>query len=173
MAIVSILDDLGFKFDDYKKFFSEFSGMGRRFQLVADVNNIKIIDDYAHHPKEIKSTLNSIKNLKRRKVVIFQPHRYTRLKGLWGEFLNSFDDIDKLFIIDTFCAGDKFDENFNSKIFAQEISKKGIDAQYIDGTIAQAGEKITPYLKENDIVLTLGAGDITKIGGVINGLLAK
>ena len=173
LAIVSVLDNLGFKFDDYKEFFSEFSGMGRRFQLVADINNIKIIDDYAHHPKEIKSTLNSIKNLKRRKIAIFQPHRYTRLKGLWGEFLNSFDDIDELFVVDTFCAGDKFDEEFNSKNFAQEISKKGVNAQYIDGTIAQAGEKITPYLKENDIVLTLGAGDITKIGGVINGLLAK
>ena len=173
LAIVSVLDNLGFKFDDYKEFFSEFSGMGRRFQLVADINNIKIIDDYAHHPKEIKSTLNSIKNLKRRKIAIFQPHRYTRLKGLWGEFLNSFDDIDELFVVDTFCAGDKFDEEFNSKNFAQEISKKGVNAQYIDGTIAQAGEKITPYLKENDIVLTLGAGDITKIGGVINGLLTK
>lgn len=173
LAIVSVLDNLGFKFNDYKEFFSEFSGMGRRFQLVADVNNIKIIDDYAHHPKEIKSTLNSIKNLKRRKVVIFQPHRYTRLKGLWEEFLDSFNDIDELFVVDTFCAGDKFDEEYNSKNFVKEISKKGVNAQYIDGEIAQAGEKITPYLKENDIVLTLGAGDITKIGGVINGLLAK
>jgi UDP-N-acetylmuramate--alanine ligase len=90
---------------------------------------------------------------------------------LWNEFLNSFDVIDELFILDTFSAGDKFDETYNSKNFAHEIAKKGIKAQYIEGTIEIAGQKIAPLLKENDIVLTLGAGDITKIGGVINGLL--
>ena len=70
LAIISILDDLGFEFGEYSQYFSMFTGMGRRFQLVADVNNIKIIDDYAHHPNEIKSTLSAIKNVKRRKIPI-------------------------------------------------------------------------------------------------------
>ena len=172
LAIISVLDELGFKFSDYAPYFSEFSGMGRRFQLVADINNIKIIDDYAHHPNEIKSTLNAIKNLKRRKIGIFQPHRYTRLKGLWNEFLNSFDVLDELYVVETFNAGDKFDETYNSKNFVDEITKKGIKAKYISGNMSEAGEKIAPELKEGDIVLTLGAGDITKVGGVINGLLS-
>ncbi len=171
LAIVAVLDELGFKFNNYAQYFAEFCGMGRRFQLVADTNNIKIIDDYAHHPNEIKSTLSAIKNLKRRKVAIFQPHRYTRLKGLWSEFLKSFDILDELYVVETFNAGDKFDEIYNSENFVKEITKNGIKAQYIEGTMEVAGQKITPQLQKGDIVLTLGAGDITKIGGIINGLL--
>ena len=170
LAIVSVLDDLGFKFSEYAQHLTEFSGMGRRFQLVADINNIKIIDDYAHHPNEIKSTLSAIKDIKRRKIVIFQPHRYTRLKGLWNEFLESFDVVDELYVVETFNAGDKFDEDYNSKNFAQEIANKGINAKYISGTISEAGLKIATQLKSGDIVLTLGAGDITKIGEIISGL---
>ena len=95
------------------------------------------------------------------------------MKALWGEFLKSFDVIDELYVVDTFCAGDDFDEKYNSKIFADEIIKKGIKAQYIEGTIEEAGRKIARKLQKGDIVLTLGAGDITKIGGIINDLLTK
>ena len=173
LAILAVLDTLGFNYSEYYKYFSEFSGMGRRFQIVADVNDIKIIDDYAHHPQEIQSTLLAIKDIKRRKVAIFQPHRYTRLKGLWNEFLDSFNIIDKLFVLDVFSAGDNFDNQFNSRNFVSEIIKKGIDTQYIEGDIKEAAKKIAPKLKKGDIVLTLGAGDITKIGGEINDLLSK
>ena len=173
LAVVCLLDGLGFEFGSYYKYFSEFTGMGRRFQLVCDTKGIKIIDDYAHHPSEIKSTLDAIKDIKRRKTVIFQPHRYTRLKALWSEFLDCFDGIDKLYILDVFSAGDKKDETYNSLNFCIEIVKKGIDAEYIEGNINTCAEKIAPELKKGDIVLTLGAGDITKIGGVINDLLSK
>jgi len=171
LAIISVLDELGFEFSEYSPYFSEFSGMGRRFQLVANTNNIKIIDDYAHHPNEIKSTLSAIKELKRRKIAIFQPHRYTRLKGLWNEFLECFDYIDELYVLETFNAGDKFDEIYNSKNFTEAIIKKGIKAHYVEGNMDMAGQKIASQLQKGDIVLTLGAGDITKIGGIINGLL--
>ena len=171
LAIASVLDYLGL--ENYEKYFSEFSGMGRRFQLVADVNNIKIIDDYAHHPSEIQSTLSALKNIKNRKVVIFQPHRYTRLKALWDEFLKSFDIADELYVLDTFNAGDKFDTAYNSEIFAHEIAKKGIKAQYIKGNMEKAGKLIALKLTDGDIVLTLGAGDVTKVGGIINDLLTK
>lgn len=171
LGIISILDYLGFEFDSYNKYFCEFSGMGRRFQIVANDKGVKIIDDYAHHPNEIKSTLNAIQNVSSRKVVIFQPHRYTRLKGLWNEFLESFNNIDKLFVLDVFNAGDEFDPEFNSKNFVQAIEKKGINAIYIKGSIASAAKEIAPKINKGDILLTLGAGDITKIGGEINGLL--
>ena len=78
---------------------------------------------------------NSFKN--NRVVAVFQPHRYTRLKGLWDEFLDSFDVLDELYVVDTFSAGDKFDEEYNSKNFAVEIIKKGINAKYIDGSIKE------------------------------------
>lgn len=172
LAIISVLDELGYKFIEYAPYLSEFSGMGRRFQLKMDKNNIKIIDDYAHHPNEIKSTLSAIKDLKRRKIAIFQPHRYTRLKGLWDEFLKSFDVVDKLYIVEAFSAGDKFDETYNSKNFANEIIKKGIKAEYVEGNMLQAAQKIAPEIKQGDIVLTLGAGDVTKIAEVLSGLLS-
>ena len=173
LAIVSVLDELGYKSDSYKKYFKSFSGMGRRFQLVADVKGIKIIDDYAHHPSEIQSTLDAVKNVKRAKKVIFQPHRYTRLKALWNEFLENFNEIDELFVVDVFNAGDKFDEKYNSENFEKEISKKGVYAHYVKGNMKQAGEEIASQLKQGDLLLTLGAGDITEIGGVINDLLSK
>ena len=172
LAIISVLDDLGFKFSEYSQYFAEFSGMGRRFQLVADINNIKIIDDYAHHPNEIKSTLSAIKGLKRKKIAIFQPHRYTRLKGLWNEFLTSFDVLDELYVVETFSAGDKFDETYNSKNFVEAILKKGVKAKYIQGNMDEVAKKIAPELQNGDIILTLGAGDITKVGGLISGLLS-
>ncbi len=173
LAISAVLDTLGFNFEEYGKYFSNFSGMGRRFQIIADTKGIKIIDDYAHHPTEIKTTLSSVKNIKKRKIAIFQPHRYTRLKGLWSEFLESFYGTDKLFVIDVFKAGDEPLKDFNSEIFAKEIAKKGINAVYVKGNIEEAAKTITPELKKDDIVLTLGAGDITKIGGIINDLLTK
>ena len=173
LAISAVLDTLGFNFEEYGKYFSNFSGMGRRFQIIADTKGIKIIDDYAHHPTEIKTTLSSVKNIKKRKIAIFQPHRYTRLKGLWSEFLESFYEADKLFVIDVFKAGDEPLKDFNSEIFAKEIAKKGINAVYVKGNIEEAAKTITPELKKDDIVLTLGAGDITKIGGIINDLLTK
>ncbi len=173
LSVVSVLDDLGFKFSDYCGYFSEFSGMGRRFQLVYDKNGIKIIDDYAHHPSEIKSTLSAVKDIKKRKVVIFQPHRYTRLKALWAEFLESFNSIDILYILDVFCAGDKPDETYNSQTFTKEIQKKGLSAKYVKGTVLQAAKEIALNLKEGDLVLTLGAGDVTEIAGGINDMLSK
>jgi len=173
LAIVCVLDNLGFDFSSYSKYFEDFSGMKRRFQIVGKNEKVQIVDDYAHHPSEIKTTIDSIKDIKKRKVAIFQPHRYTRLKALWKDFLNSFDSIDYLYVLDTFNAGDKFDCEYNSKNFVLEIAKKGIKATHIEGTIEQASKKITPELKKDDIVLTLGAGDITEIGGMIDDLLAK
>ncbi len=173
LGVISILDYLGFDFDSCKEHFKTFKGMGRRFQLVKEINNIKIIDDYAHHPSEIKSTLDAVKNFKRRKIAIFQPHRYTRLKALWDEFLNSFKYADSLYVLDVFSAGDKFDEQYNSKNFVQELSKMQNNVKYIDGDIIEASKKIAPNLVKGDLVLTLGAGDITKIGELIGDLLSK
>ena len=173
LAVVCVLDKMGFEFKAYSEFFENFTGMKRRFQIVSKNEKIKIIDDYAHHPSEIKTTLESIKNIQKRKVAIFQPHRYTRIKALWNEFLESFNCVNNLYVLDVFSAGDKFDLKYNSRTFVEEISKKGIKAKYIEGTMQEASKKIALELKKDDIVLTLGAGDITEIGGMIDDLLTK
>lgn len=150
------------------KHFTSFSGMGRRFQKVCEFDGIKIYDDYAHHPNEIKTTLESVSKAKesgQRLVAVFQPHRYSRLKSLWEEFKNSFNSADMLIITDVFAAGEDFINGVTSEIFSKDIQHN--NCVYVSGDMQICAEKILPLLKENDIVVTLGAGTITKLGKLI------
>lgn len=151
-----------------REHFYSFSGMGRRFQKVCEFNGISIYDDYAHHPSEIKTTLESVSNAKddnQRIVAIFQPHRYSRLQGLWNEFKTAFDSADVLITTDVFSAGEDEIEGVCSSIFANEIEHK--NSLYVSGSMDECADKIYPLLQENDIVITLGAGTITKLGKLI------
>ena len=168
LAVYCALHQAGIETTLLAKYFYSFSGMGRRFQKVCEFNNIKIYDDYAHHPSEIKTTLSSVKNAVKdsaKVVAIFQPHRYTRLQGLWEEFKNAFSDADKLFAIDVYSAGESAIDGISSKNFVSEINHK--NAKYISGNIEEASKKIYSQIEENDIVITLGAGTVTKIGSLI------
>lgn len=163
LAVCAALLEDGIEFEKIRPHFETFSGMGRRFQTVCDFNGIKIIDDYAHHPSEIKTTLESAKNCApKRLVAIFQPHRYSRLKGLWADFLKSFDSVDKLFVVDIYAASEDPIEGVSSEKFANELG-----AVYAGGTMEEAAKKIAPCLESGDMVITLGAGDITKIGKLL------
>ncbi len=164
IAVISALHQEGVDLEKVRPHFETFSGMGRRFQKVAEFDAIRIFDDYAHHPTEIKTTLDSAKLCeKNRLVAIFQPHRYTRLKGLWDDFLKSFDSVDKLIVVDVYSASEDPIEGVNSKAFAQCFENK--DVTYVGGSMENAARKILPLLKSGDMVITLGAGDVTRIGG--------
>ena len=171
LAVIAALIEDGFDFDEMAPPFKEFTGMGRRFQKVAEFDNITVIDDYAHHPSEIKTTLDSVKDLSNRTIAIFQPHRYTRLQNFWDEFMTSFDSVDKLIVLDVYGASEDFIEGVTSEIFTSKLNHK--DAIWIGGSIEQACEKILPLLKPYDIVLTLGAGSITKVGPTLKALNEK
>ena len=171
LAVIAALVENGFDFNEIAPYFKEFTGMGRRFQKVAEFDNITIIDDYAHHPSEIKTTLDSVKDISNRTVAIFQPHRYTRLQNFWYEFLKSFDSVDKLIVLDVYGASEDYIEGVTSEIFASKLNHK--DSVWIGGTIEEACEKILPMLKPYDIVLTLGAGSITKVGPTLKSLNEK
>ena len=139
--------------------------MGRRFQLIKEYDDIKIVDDYAHHPSEIKSTLLASKEISAKRIVaIFQPHRFTRFKGLWEEFLSSFDLADEVFVTDVWKAGDEPIKGFDSKDFKKQLGKK---CTYTKGSMKEIAPEIAQKLKAGDLVLTLGAGDITKLGEYI------
>ena len=168
LAVYAAIKEAGIDTKNLIKYFYEFSGMGRRFQKVCDINNIKIYDDYAHHPSEIKTTLNSVKKAlqkNQRLIAVFQPHRYTRLKSLWNDFKESFNNADLLLITDVYPAGEKEIANITSDKFAKELKNK--DVKYISGSMDECTEKIFPLLKEGDIVITLGAGTITQLGGLL------
>lgn len=107
MAVLASIHQAGVNLEDAVKHFYTFTGMGRRFQLSAKFDGICVYDDYAHHPSEIKATLNALQTFKdKRLVVVFQPHRYSRLQGLWNDFLKAFDNVDKVYVTDVYSASE-------------------------------------------------------------------
>ena len=122
-------------------------------------------DDYAHHPTEIKATLSSTAGMDSKHIIaVFQPHRYTRLKNLWNEFLNAFNGVDKVIITDVYAASEDAIEGINSKRFAEELDAKlNIPCEYISGNMQEVAKKLLPELKPDDVVIGLGAGTITNL----------
>ena len=149
--------------------------MGRRYQMVADIAGVSIIDDYAHHPSEIKATLECAQNCneKKRIVAIFQPHRYTRLHGLYNEFLKCFDKADKIIVLDTYAASEEPIDGHTSAEFAKDLQKsfKQSSVIHVSGKILEIAPRIANELKTGDIAITLGAGDVTKLGPAIADIL--
>lgn len=168
LAVYAALKEAGVNVCEISQYFYSFSGMGRRFQKTGCVCGIDLYDDYAHHPSEIKTTLNGVKTAvgsSRRVIVLFQPHRYTRLQGLWNEFLQAFSSADKLLVADVYSAGEDSIEGINSKDFASTIQHP--DCEYLSGDIEEVAKKSAQYLKKGDIFITLGAGSVTKAGQII------
>ena len=162
LAVISALSEAGVKVNEILPHFRTFTGMGRRFQKVGELNGVQIYDDYAHHPTEIKATLDSSaqKFGKEHVVAVFQPHRYTRLKGLWEEFKHSFENSARIIVTDIYSASEDPIEGISSEKFVSEL--KG--AEYIPGSIEEVGRKLLPTLKTGDVVIGLGAGTITNLG---------
>ena len=165
LSVLASLHQAGVDIELVKPHFATFSGMGRRFQKVGQANGAVIYDDYAHHPTEIKAALSSALSFKGKNVVaVFQPHRYTRLKNLWNEFLNAFENVDKVIVTDVYAASEDAIEGVNSKAFADDLNKNGVNCEYIKGDMKAVARAIYPSLKEDDVVIGLGAGTITVLG---------
>jgi len=162
LAVVAALTESGIDIEEIKNEFKSFTGMGRRFQHVCDLKNgIRVFDDYAHHPTEIKAVLNgaSIKFGKENIVAIFQPHRYTRLQALWDEFKEAFSDAGRVIVTDVYSASEDVIEGITGENFAKELG-----VEHISGTMEEVATKLLPTLKSGNIVIGLGAGTITNLG---------
>lgn len=169
LAVVSALSESGVDVSQLKDSFYNFTGMGRRFQKVCELKGIKVYDDYAHHPTEIKATLEAAaqKFGKENIVAVFQPHRYTRLQSLWSEFLTSFNNTARLVVTDVYAASEDAIEGVSGEKFASELPK----AEYISGNIENVAEVLLPSLKKGDIVVGLGAGTITNLGKCLQNVI--
>ena len=148
---------------------STFSGVRRRFDLVGVANDVTVVDDYAHHPTEIKATLAAAKMLEFNHVhVLFQPHRYTRTEALASEFGGAFDDADSVTLMDVYPAGEAPIPGVNGKTVVDSILAH--DARHICAWMPHRPE-VVPYLntkiKPGDLVITMGAGDVTSMGQLI------
>ncbi|MCG2709906.1 MAG: UDP-N-acetylmuramate--L-alanine ligase [Thermodesulfovibrionales bacterium] len=160
-----------------KEALKKFSWIQRRFELKGEEKGIKVFDDYGHHPTEIKATLNAAKDgLLARQVVatrnrgagrlfvIFQPHRYTRTKDLMDEFTSCFSEADILCLMDIYSAGEKPINGIDSNALLDRIKKTGHkDAAYFPDR-GKLMENLLMRLKSGDVVFTLGAGDVWKLG---------
>jgi len=165
LAAIAIGMELNIEFSAIANALKSFSGVQRRFEILYQSNSLVIVDDYGHHPNEILATLNTAKMVwpNRKLVVIFQPHRYTRTQLLLEDFYSSFNDADKLILLDIYAAGEKPIEGIDSRQLVKGIREFGHkDVDYIEDF-----DSLVPQLKfslqPGDIVLTLGAGDIGKL----------
>ncbi len=164
LSVLASLHQAGVDIEKVRPHFATFSGMGRRFQKVGEFDGITIFDDYAHHPTEINATLSSAEGMSEKRIIaVFQPHRYTRLKNLWNEFLDAFHGVDKVYVTDVYAASEDVIDGINSENFVKELSSH-VDCEYISGSIKDVAEKLYPTLKQNDVVIGLGAGTITNLG---------
>ena len=150
-----------------QKALNSFTGASRRFEYVGTVNGAKIFDDYAHHPTEIKATIEAATKTKYDKMwVVFQPHTYTRTKSLFNEFATAFNNVNNVIILDIYAAREIDDGTISSKMLVDEINKNSQNCIHI-GTIEEASEYLKNNVNKNDLVLTIGAGSVTKIGYMI------
>ncbi|MFH0924723.1 MAG: cyanophycin synthetase, partial [bacterium] len=165
LAAIAVALDLEISLTEIKNALLEFRGVNRRFQLKAEVNDIMIFDDYGHHPTEIKATLSASKaGWNRRTIVIFQPHRYTRTKFLLKEFATAFYQSDILVVTDIYPAGEEPIEGVSALQVAEEVKGHGHkNVMYISNR-EELINQVLEILRPQDILLTLGAGDVWKIG---------
>ena len=166
LAAVVVGLELDVPFESIAKSQSEFSGIERRFQVKSDKKDVLVIDDYGHHPSEIKTTLKTLREIHKEKrlIVVFQPHRYTRTRLLLNDFFTSFNDADLLIIAPLYAASEEPIEGINSNLICDGVKEQGQK----NVLLLENKQKIVEYLldnaKANDVVLTLGAGDIWKVG---------
>ena len=166
MACIAVAMELDVPFAAIQEGFSKFGGVGRRFTVKGEPKGVMVVDDYGHHPAEIKATLNAARQgwPERRIIAAFQPHRYTRTSELFDEFVTAFYDADVLVLTDVYAAGEQPIAGATAERLAGEVRRHGQK----DVTWIPDREKIPEHLaavvREGDIVITLGAGNIWQQG---------
>jgi len=164
LAAVAVGLDLNIKFDEISRAMGEFRGAERRFQIKGEKSGVLVIDDYGHHPTEIKATLEAARTAGRRVVTLFQPHRYTRTRDLFDDFARSFYGADVLLITDIYAASEDPIEGITSRALADEIERFGHRHVEYAGALSNGAAKLKDVVQPGDLVLTLGAGNVWQAG---------
>jgi len=145
---------------------STLGGLERRFQVKGEMNNIMVVDDYGHHPAEIAATLETARECwqENRIIVVFQPHRYTRTKALYDRFVVSFNQADILVVAPIYAAGEKPIEGVDSAWLHQGIKERGHKEAHLGGSHDEILQFLLKTVRPGDRVITLGAGDVYRLG---------
>ena len=167
LACIALCDYYGIDKKYIQSALKKFTGANRRFEFKGKINGASIYDDYGHHPTEILATAKSMKNKTyNQSWVVFQPHTYSRTKNLLDDFANALINFDNIIVLDIYAARETNTYNISSEDLVNKIKSLGKDAKYIpsfDDCVSYLKENV----KENDIILTLGAGTVTQIGPML------
>ncbi len=165
LACIAVADDLGVSFDVIREALRTFGGIGRRFEIKGTVNDIMVVDDYGHHPAEVLATLQAARDSwDRRLVVAFQPHRYTRTRDMMQDFATAFCASDVLLVADIYAAGETPIEGISSSVLADVIRAKGHPDVTHVASLDEIAKRLDAIAKPGDLILTLGAGTIWRVG---------
>lgn len=170
LAAVAAAVELGISMEDIKKGLKRFTGTNRRFEKKGERSGITIIDDYAHHPQEIRATLETARHYPHKKLwVVFQPHTYTRTKAFLDEFAESLSIADEVILADIYAARETDSLGISSLDIARKIENLGGNVHYIP-TFDEIEEFILNNCIHGDLLITMGAGDVVKVGEKLLGL---
>ena len=164
LAAIASASFLGISPEYWAKGLAHFTGTNRRFQRKGEKNGVLVIDDYAHHPTEIRATLSAAKKVKHETTwCVFQPHTYSRTKFLFEEFGDAFFDADEIIIADIYAARETDDGTVSAAQLAKRIATTGKSAHYV-GNFDEILSYLKNHCQKGDLLLTVGAGDVYKIG---------
>jgi len=165
LAATAVGMDLQIDFATIREALGEFTGVARRFQILGEPEGILVVDDYAHHPAEIQATLNAAKSgFGRNVIAVFQPHRYTRTQALRRDFATAFYQADRLFVTEIYPAGEQPIPGVHGGQIAEEVKEHGHKSVTYVPVKEDLVDAVLAVARPGDIVLTMGAGDIWKIG---------
>lgn len=165
LAATAVGLELEIPFATIAEAFSTFKNANRRFQFKGEARGVTVVDDYGHHPTEILATLAAAKSGSggKRTVVVFQPHRYSRTQELFDDFALAFNNADVLFVLDIYAASERPIEGITAEVLTENIRKYGHKNVTYIGDIETAVERVVPVLQEGDLLITLGAGTVTRL----------
>ena len=166
LAAVAVGLDLDVPFGAVKAGLESFTGVDRRFQVRGEAGGVLVIDDYGHHPTEIRATLETLRRRagERRTVVLFQPHRFTRTQALWDDFCKVFHQADVLLLTDIYPASEEPVPGVTAEALARALGERGHRQVAWAGDLPSATERLAAQVREGDVVLTLGAGSVWTAG---------
>jgi UDP-N-acetylmuramate--alanine ligase len=174
LAVVALGDEMGIPTEVTRAALESFAGVQRRFTVRGEAAGVTVVDDYGHHPAEVKATLRGAREAFGRRVVcVFQPHRYTRTRDLLADFATAFNDADVLLLSEIYAAGEEPIPGATGAALAESIRAHGHHDVTFVAERPRLAAAARERLREGDLVITLGAGDVTQVGPELLELLGS